>query len=81
MGEGEGLADWAETSEEEDAGSQAGLGATAVSFGGLGKERQLLHMSEEEEGALMQVWSGVGGHLTQKCSIGRLLRSFSALCD
>ena len=80
MGEGEGLADWAETSEEEDAGSQAGLGATAVSFGGLGKERQLLHMSEEE-GALMQVWSGVGGHLTQKCSIGRLLRSFSALCD
>ena len=67
--------------EEEHAESQAGLGATAVSFGGLGKERQLLHMSEEEEGALMQVWSGVGGHLTQKCSIGRLLRSFSALCD
>ena len=53
MGEGEGLAEWAATSEEEDAGSQAGLGATAVSFGGLGEERQLLHMSEEAEGALM----------------------------
>ena len=33
MGEGEGLVEWAATSEEEDAGSQAGLGATAVSLG------------------------------------------------
>ena len=81
MGEGEGLADWAATSEEEDAGSQAGLGATAVSFGGLGEERQLQHKSEAEDGVLMQVWSGVGGHLIQICSIGLLLGSFSALCD
>ena len=49
MGEGEGLADWAETSEEEDAGSQAGLGATAVNLGGLGEERQLQHMREAED--------------------------------
>ena len=81
MGEGEGLADWAATSEEEDAGSQAGLGATAVSFGGLGEERQLQHKSEAEDGVLMQVWSGVGGHLTQRCNTGRLLGSFSALFD
>ena len=43
---------WGEE-EGEHAESRAGLGATAVSFGGLGEERQLLHMSEEEEGALM----------------------------
>ena len=51
--------------EEEHAESQAGLGATAVSFGGLGKERQLLHMSEEEEGALMQVWAALDLGLLQ----------------
>ena len=59
MGEGEGLVEWAATSEEEDAGSQAGLGATAVSLGGLGEERQLQHMSEAEDGVLMQGSAGI----------------------
>ena len=51
MDGGEEHADWAVAWGEEHAESLAGLGATAVSFVGLGEELQLLHMSEKQEEA------------------------------